>query len=52
MSPAPAPRTNRLFLAGVAGTVLLIAWATMAIYYSNLPWPGLRLALGAAFAGS
>jgi hypothetical protein len=25
-------------------------WATLAIYYSNLPWPGLRLALAIAFA--
>uniref|UniRef100_Q01UC1 Lnb N-terminal periplasmic domain-containing protein n=1 Tax=Solibacter usitatus (strain Ellin6076) TaxID=234267 RepID=Q01UC1_SOLUE len=24
-------------------------WATLAIYYSNLPWAGLRLALAAAF---
>jgi hypothetical protein len=30
--------------------VLLIAWATLAIYYSNLPWPWLRLALAVAFA--
>lgn len=30
--------------------VLLIAWATLAIYYSNLPWPTLRLALAGAFA--
>ena len=30
---------------------LLIAWASLAIYYSNLPWPGLRLALAVAFAG-
>jgi Domain of unknown function (DUF4105) len=30
--------------------VLLIAWATLAIYYSNLPWPGLRLALAMVFA--
>ena len=29
---------------------LLIAWATLAIYYSNLPWAGVRLALAAAFA--
>ena len=29
---------------------LLTAWASLAIYYSNLPWPGLRLALGVAFA--
>jgi hypothetical protein len=30
--------------------VLLIAWATLAIHYSNLPWPGLRLGLACAFA--
>src|SRR5215472_13720622 len=30
--------------------VLLIAWATLAIYYSNLPAAGLRLALAIAFA--
>jgi hypothetical protein len=29
---------------------LLISWATLAIYYSNLPWAGMRLALAAAFA--
>jgi Domain of unknown function (DUF4105) len=29
--------------------VALIAWATLAIYYSNLPWAGLRLALAIAF---
>ena len=28
----------------------LVAWATLAIYYSNLPSAGLRLALAAAFA--
>src|SRR3979409_632220 len=27
-----------------------IAWATLAIYYSNLPWAGMRLALAGAFA--
>ena len=30
--------------------VLLITWGTLAIYYSNLPWPSLRLALAGAFA--
>jgi len=30
--------------------VTLIAWATLAIYYSNLPWAWLRLALAVAFA--
>lgn len=29
---------------------MLIAWAALAIYYSNLPWIELRLALAAAFA--
>jgi len=29
---------------------LLIAWATLAVYFSNLPWAGLRLALAIAFA--
>jgi hypothetical protein len=29
---------------------LLVAWATLAIYYSNLPWAGLRLGLAAAFS--
>jgi Domain of unknown function (DUF4105) len=28
---------------------LLVAWAALAIYYSNLPWPELRLALAVAF---
>jgi hypothetical protein len=27
-----------------------IAWATLAIYYSNLPWPEMRMALAATFA--
>jgi hypothetical protein len=30
--------------------VVLILWATLAIYYSNLPWPDLRLGLAIAFA--
>ena len=30
--------------------LLLIVWATLAIYYSNLPWPAARLALAMAFA--
>ena len=28
----------------------LVTWATLAIYYSNLPWAGMRLVLAAAFA--
>jgi len=31
--------------------VLLIAWGSLAIYYSNLPWPSLRLVLAVAFTG-
>src|SRR5262249_36681196 len=30
--------------------IVLIAWGTLAIYYSNLPWAALRLTLSAAFA--
>jgi len=30
--------------------ILVLTWTTLAIYYSNLPLPGLRLALAAAFA--
>jgi len=30
--------------------VLLVAWATLAIYYSNLPWAEFRLALAIAFS--
>ena len=30
--------------------VIPIAWATLAIYYSNIPWAWMRLALAAAFA--
>ncbi len=30
--------------------VLLILWAALAIYYSNLPWPGVLLVLATAFA--
>src|SRR3954454_1130363 len=29
---------------------LLITWASLAIYYSNLPWPMARLGLAVAFA--
>jgi hypothetical protein len=31
---------------------MLIAWGTLAIYYSNLPWAGARVALAGAFAAS
>lgn len=30
--------------------VVIVAWATLAIYYSNLPWAWLRQALAVAFA--
>jgi len=30
--------------------VLFIAWGALAIYYSNLPWPWLRIVLAVAFA--
>ena len=30
--------------------VVIATWATLAIYYSNLPWPWARLVLAAAFA--
>ena len=30
--------------------VLLIGWAALAIYYSNLPWPWLRIVLALCFA--
>ena len=30
--------------------LLVITWTTLAIYFSNLPWPALRLGLAAAFA--
>jgi hypothetical protein len=29
---------------------VLVAWATLAIYYSDLPWPALRLGLAVVFA--
>ena len=29
---------------------MLVAWAALAIYYSDLPWPALRLGLAGAFA--
>ena len=30
--------------------VMIVTWATLAIYYSNLPWPWLRYVLAAVFA--
>jgi hypothetical protein len=31
--------------------LVLTAWASLAIFYSNLPWPELRLVLALGFAG-
>src|SRR5262249_51784047 len=36
--------------ASVTGQFVLAVWATLAVYYSNLPWPWLRLLLAATFA--
>jgi hypothetical protein len=46
-----APRIGRWLLAAIRLVVLvvLVGWGTLAIYYSGLPWPWLRLALAAAF---
>ena len=41
------------WLIAVAGFLCLavpLAWTTLAIYYSNLPWAGARIGLAAAFA--
>jgi hypothetical protein len=54
--PEPARGFLSRFLRWLAGAVrilcevLLTAWCTLAIYYSNLPWPALRLALAICFA--
>jgi hypothetical protein len=37
-------------IVGFLVRALLITWATLAIYYSNLPWAWARLGLAAAFA--
>jgi hypothetical protein len=60
----PRPVARRRLLAWVArlgrwcwtglrrgGQFLLIAWAALAIYYSNLPWTWMRVTLAVAFAG-
>jgi Domain of unknown function (DUF4105) len=43
----------RWLIAGIGflARIAVIAWATLAIYFSNLPWPELRLGLAVAFAG-
>jgi hypothetical protein len=57
MNEAPPHRTfarrfaGWVFRAGRAVVLaLLVIWATLAIYYSNLPWGGARLGLAVAFA--
>jgi hypothetical protein len=55
----PSPKVSRgWFRKTLRGVVLLlsgfvsflfIAWASLAIYHSNLPWPGLRTVLALAF---
>jgi hypothetical protein len=47
-----AHRIGRSFVAAIMVLVLavLVAWGTLAIYYSSLPWPWLRIALAATFA--
>jgi hypothetical protein len=44
-------RIARMFGAALLFLVqfLLLGWATLALYYSNLPWPWARLAVAAAF---
>src|SRR4051812_48860933 len=43
-------RVRMILAVRVLCQVLLTTWATLAIYYSNLPWFALRLALAGAFA--
>ena len=35
---------------GFLGRLLLVTWATLAVYYANVPWAWARLALAVAFA--
>jgi hypothetical protein len=59
-SAEDTPSANGTFLSKVLGwpirailflfRVSLVAWATLAIYYSNLPSAGLRVALATSFA--
>ncbi len=42
----------RWLIAGLKGLaqIVLVTWTTLAVYFSNLPWPQLRLGLAVAFA--
>ena len=46
------PKPLRWLLAGLGflSKIVIATWATLAIYYSNLAWPWVRLAFAAAFA--
>ena len=46
------PTLLRWLIAGInlLVRIVVITWTTLAIYYSNLPWPALRLGLAVAFA--
>src|SRR5262249_20930433 len=46
------PRPVRWLLTGLGflGRLLLVTWATLAIYFSNLPWAWSRLGLAVVFA--
>ena len=59
--PASVDRRRLAWLSRPVGCMLgvlrfgllagLVAWASLALYWSNLPWPEARLALALAFAG-
>lgn len=50
--PSRIFRIGRFFVRGIWNVVKLLAllWATLAIYYSNLPWDTARLTLATAFS--
>src|SRR5215468_6384933 len=58
ISASSKPRVSILrrllgWLLGIIGficKVLITAWGTLAIYFSNLPWSWLRISLACAFA--
>src|SRR5690348_8233306 len=47
----PAPLRWLAAGGGFLVRVVLLTWASLAIFYSNLPWPELRLTLALGFAG-
>ena len=63
MSPerSPTPQVSRSWFKNILGgllkllsgfvSLLFIAWGTLAIYYSTLPWLGLRVTLALVFFG-